>query len=227
MFKTLIQFWRGKDFLQSVLEDFTGILNDTEDMFKAVSNKLIRGEEQNDLKKMIYTSDDKVNSIVKDIRKRVMSHLSLKPMIDLHVSLLLISVVKDAERIGDFSKNMLEVDGMLEKQITEPEFRDWFGNIDEEILDVFSKTKTAFAESDEKMAAQLWQNEREIVQKCDGIIAKLSKSDLPVNQAVCFTLLSRYFKRITAHLTNIATSVVLPISDLDYFDEKRINQYDL
>ena len=54
------------------------------------------------------------------------------------------------------------------------------------------------------------------------IIAKLAKSDLPVNAAVCFTLMARYFKRITAHLTNIATSVILPLTDLDYFDEKRM-----
>jgi hypothetical protein len=33
--------------------------------------------------------------------------------------------------------------------------------------------------------------------------------------------MARYFKRIAAHLTNIATSVILPLTDLDYFDERR------
>jgi phosphate uptake regulator len=50
---------------------------------------------------------------------------------------------------------------------------------------------------------------------------ELAKSEMSVNEAVCFTLIARYFKRIVAHLVNIATSVVLPLSDLDYFDEKR------
>jgi len=39
--------------------------------------------------------------------------------------------------------------------------------------------------------------------------------------AICFALVARHFKRIVAHLVNIATSVVLPYSDLDYFDERR------
>ena len=53
------------------------------------------------------------------------------------------------------------------------------------------------------------------------IIEELAKSNLSTNEAVCFTLMARYYKRIAAHLTNIATSVILPLTDLDYFDERR------
>jgi len=42
--------------------------------------------------------------------------------------------------------------------------------------------------------------------------------------AVCFALIAKHFKRIVAHLVNIATSVILPLSDLDYFDERRKNE---
>ena len=66
-----------------------------------------------------------------------------------------------------------------------------------------------------------WDYEGKIVKKCDKIIEKLSKTSLSVNEAVCFTLIARYFKRIAAHLANIATSVILPISELDYFDERK------
>ncbi len=59
------------------------------------------------------------------------------------------------------------------------------------------------------------------------LIEKVAKGDnLSTNEAVCFALTARYFKRITAHLSNIATSVVLPLSELDYFDEKRRAQGD-
>ena len=60
-------------------------------------------------------------------------------------------------------------------------------------------------------------------QGCDKIVEQLVHSDLSVNEAVCFTLIARHFKRIVAHLVNIATSVVLPLSELDYFDERRAN----
>jgi hypothetical protein len=66
-----------------------------------------------------------------------------------------------------------------------------------------------------------WGYENKLAKWCDSVVVELAHSDLSVNEAVCFTLLARYFKRIVAHLVNIATSVILPLSDLDYYDEKR------
>jgi phosphate uptake regulator len=45
-----------------------------------------------------------------------------------------------------------------------------------------------------------------------------------VEEAVCFALIARYFKRLASHLTNIATSVVLPLSELDYYDERKLTE---
>jgi phosphate uptake regulator len=39
-------------------------------------------------------------------------------------------------------------------------------------------------------------------------------------EAVLYTLLARYLKRVCLHLSNIASSVVMPLHKLDYFDEK-------
>ena len=98
-----------------------------------------------------------------------------------------------------------------------------FDNIDKDIAELFTKTKQAFINSDEEKAKSSWQYEKKITKSCDEIIKKLAKGNLSVNETVSFTLMARYFKRIAAHLTNIATSVILPITDLDYFDEDRRN----
>ena len=50
-----------------------------------------------------------------------------------------------------------------------------------------------------------------------------------VDASVCLILMSvvkdvliaRHFKRIIAHLVNVATSTMLPLSDIDYFDDRR------
>ena len=115
-----------------------------------------------------------------------------------------------------------QVSNFLNAPIDKEKYKKLFNNIEGEISELFIDTKEAFMESDEKKAAKSWEYKREITRRCDEIIEKLAKSDLSVNEAVCFTLLARHFKRIAAHLTNIATSVILPITDLDYFDEKRL-----
>lgn len=222
MFKNLLQFWKGKDFLSQVLEEFKNMLDDTQLMFDSVCRKLIDNQEAPGLKDRVYNIDKQVNNLQKDIRKRVVEHLSIRPSTDVPICLLLMSVVKDAERLGDYAKNLYEVSTLTEKPIDDRTYRELFGNIEEEISGLFKTTMKAFIESDEANATKSWECKTRITHRCDQIIEKLAKSQLPVNNAVCFTLMARYFKRITAHLTNIATSVILPLTDLDYFDEKRM-----
>lgn len=221
MFKNLLQFWKGKDFLRQVLDEFKSMLDDAQIMFSAVCRKLIDNQEEPNLKERIYDIDGKVNQLQKDIRKRVIEHLSIRPSVDVPTCLLLMSVVKDAERLGDYAKNLLEVSTLLEKPIDKAKYQELFNNIEGEILELFSQTKKAFIESDEEGAAKTWEYQKEIKQRCDETIEKLAKSSLSVNEAVCLTLTARFFKRIASHLTNIATSVILPLTDLDYFDERR------
>ena len=96
-----------------------------------------------------------------------------------------------------------------------------FDDIDSRVSELFTNTIDAFNESDATKASLAWKYERKIVKECDKIVENLTKSEFSVNEAVCFTLIARYFKRLSAHLANIATSVILPLSDLDYYDEQR------
>jgi len=220
MFKNLMSFWKGKDFLTEVLEEFKKMMEDNKYMFVSVFNALMQGKADSNLKDKVYEVDKKVNLLEKEIRRRIVEHLSLRPSIDVPVSLVLMSVVKDAERVGDYCKNIFEVAELLKNPIRKDQFESIFNSIDKQILDEFEKTQKAFIESDEEVAKEIMYLERGIVKNCDNIVKKLSESNLPTNEAVCFALLARYFKRIAAHLANIGSSVILPISDLDFFDEK-------
>ncbi|MCK5493490.1 MAG: hypothetical protein KAJ14_10310, partial [Candidatus Omnitrophica bacterium] len=191
-----------------------------EEMFRSVCKKLIYNEDDPELKDKIYSIDKKINELQKDIRKRIVEHLAIQPSVNIPTSLLLMSVVKDAERLGDYSKNLYEVTTLLTNPIDPNTFKNLFGNIDNEILDFFKETKDAFIQSDENKAISSWDYQKAIKIKCEETIKKLSNSNLSVNEAVCFTLMTRYFKRLTGHLTNIATSVILPIDKLDYYDER-------
>jgi len=220
MFKNLLGFWKGKDFLGQVLSDFGKMLDAAEEMYLDVCKKLIHNEEEAGLEDRIYSLDKKVNAYEKDIRKRIIEHLAVQPSVDVSTSLLLMSVVKDAERLGDYSKNLLEVSDLLKGGINLEKYRQMFGDTEEKITELFVQTKEAFIDSDEDKATKSWEDKKAIAQLCDDVIKQLAQGNLPANEAVCFTLIARFFKRLTAHLTNIATSVVVPLSELDYFDER-------
>jgi phosphate uptake regulator len=220
MFKNLLSFWKGKDFLSEVFGEFKDMLDDSEVMFRKVCSRLLENQDEPDLKQKIYDIDKKVNLLQKKIRKRIVEHLTLQPTVEVPACLILMSVVKDAERLGDYCKNLYQVSEFLEKPMDRALFDKHLNSLDKEILDLFGRTKDAFIGADEKKAKSTWDYHIRINRRCDKIVEEIARSDLDVNEAVCFALIARHFKRIVSHLTNIATSVVLPLSDLDYFDER-------
>jgi phosphate uptake regulator len=221
MFANLSGFWKGGAFLTKALEEFKTMLDNTETMYALVRSHLLEELREPELEDKIRQIDKGVNDAQRDIRKRIIEHLSLQPTVDVNACLLLMSVVKDAERLGDYAKNLYEVAELFEKPLDIEMFRRYFGDLDQDVSTLFQLTKEAFVESDETEAKMAWGYENKVAKWCDNVVKELAKSDLSVNEAVCFTLIARYLKRLVAHLVNIATSVVLPLSDLDYFDEKR------
>jgi len=220
MFKDLLSFWKGKDFLLQVMEDFKIMLDEAESMFQLVCARLTGGGDEPELKERIYSIDKKINDLQKEIRRRIVEHLSLQPTVDVNACLILMSVVKDAERLGDYSKNLYEVTELLEHPIDKSLYSRYFDSLDDDIVTLFDRTRDAFVEGNEDKAKSAWDYEGRIAKGCDKIVADVARSDLSVNEAVCLALVARHFKRIVAHLVNIATAVILPLSDLDYFDER-------
>jgi len=65
MFENLLQFWKGKDFLKQVLENFKNMLDDTQIMFDAVCKKLIDNKDEPGLENNVYNIDKRVNDLQK------------------------------------------------------------------------------------------------------------------------------------------------------------------
>ncbi len=220
MFKNLVQFWKGKDFITQVTDEFKVMLDDCEKMFRSSYDILVDNKKDHDLTVDIFKTDKKVNRSQKAIRRRIIEHMTVNPSVDAPACLLLFSVSKDAERVGDYAKNLLEVSRLLEKPIEKESYEKLFNDLDKDMMDLFSQTRDAFIESDEEKATKAWDSQRIIKEKCDNIVRTLASSNYSINEAVCYTLIARFIRRMSSHLTNIATSVVVPLTELDYYYEK-------
>ena len=76
-----------------------------------------------------------------------------------------------------------------------------------------------FSENQAKNARGYIRELIKLQKRCDKIVDELLSGKKNVENCVAVVLLARYFKRIMAHLANIASSVVMPVNKLDYFDE--------
>ena len=216
MLRQLIDAWRGRDLLSEMLDDFQHMLKDGEWMFKTVGAVLEREEKPETVHDEFFARDKEINRHEKDIRRRIVEHLSLRRDADVPACLVLMSVVKDGERIGDFCKNLYEVACLYTMNFDHGRYITPFKELRASVEGLFSKARTAFAEADGKTAMHVIEEAEELGRRCDEMIEKLIRDKLPTQKAVAYTLLARYLKRVAAHLANICTSVTGPVHEMDH-----------
>ena len=84
------------------------------------------------------------------------------------------------------------------------------------ISDSFPILAKAFKNSDVKLAEGILKNYTPIKRDCDKILHELFEQQVSPNEAVVTAMLSRYFKRINSHVSNIASGIVYPLNEIDF-----------
>ncbi|GAG28689.1 unnamed protein product [marine sediment metagenome] len=220
LFRTLIRVWRGKTFLSEILELFEKMLQDGEWMFRTTKGIFLEERDLVQARADLRERDVKVNKRERKIRKKLVRHISMNPEQETVAALVVMSVVKDAERIGDYCKNLLEVGELLEKPVSGT-WRAVFSRLFSDVEVLFPLTRSAFVETSKEHAQRVLEEDYRIADVCDEKLGVLARSDLSPNAAVCYALVSRYLKRVAAHLGNIASAVVQPVHKIDYFGDRK------
>ena len=169
----------------------------------------------------IYNKDKLINLQEQNIRKQILIHLSVNPGGDISAYLSLLIIAKDAERLGDYVKNLFELNILMKNDKSDDNlFNRIFDEIGNELLVLFNKVSESFKTSDELLSSEAVQEGREIAKKCEDVIHEVIKSKNSPRQAVVLALGARYIMRIALHLSNIASSVTKPMVQTDFIKIK-------
>jgi phosphate transport system protein len=217
MFRELMRIWSEQAFSSRIVEEFLFMLDSSEEMLSYAFKTLTEKGKAKKVKKNIYYKDQSINLKEQEIRKQILIHLSANPGCNISACLVLISVSKDAERLGDYVKNIFELNKLITDSKKDRElFTRLFHENGEELLKLFETVSTAFKNSDKNSASKAVKEGHKISKRCEEIIEEVVKSDYTTRQAVVLALGARYMKRLALHLSNIASSVVNPLPELDY-----------
>ena len=215
MLKQIINIWRSRQTERRLYREFVEMLEMDWEMFEVVMEVLAGRVEADEVQDDLLRRDIAVNRKERAIRKQIVERMSLGRG-TVPASLVLMSVVKDAERVGDYCKNLLEVAQMLQKPVNALQHCGEVLEIGEHVTQIFKSSIQAFAEEDEGLAREIIEDEGLMNTRCDRLVEKIARSELDANEAVCTALWIRFLKRIEAHLSNICSSVVLPVHRIDY-----------
>jgi len=218
MLSELIQLLSNKkSMIDEMNKEFTKMLTISKDMFVSTTDLICLGGNKDSVKKEIYPKDKKINKLEQDIRKQVVMHLSVSGVSDLASMLIFLSISRDAERIGDNTKNIFEL-YQYKPEMNSPAGKKVI-KLRNEIVNCFSQVIEVFTTGKKNQTNQYLNNLGKLMRECDKEIAELLKNRISSKDSAVFVLLIRYYKRILAHMSNIATSLVMPVDKLDYFDK--------
>lgn len=216
MLKEIIKIWKGESFMKNLILEFGEMLSDAEYVFVQAWAGLSGKEDIEKIKDFLYAKDVSVNKHERGIRRKLLEHLSINPRQDISGCLAVMSLVKDAERIGDYAKNIFDLGVMLHGSIKELKYLQRLSELQERIAEHFPKLKKAFLESDDYLAKEILREYVPIKEGCNSILHDLFSETLSTREAVATALLARYLKRINSHMSNIASGLVYPLDRIDF-----------
>ena len=199
------------------------MLDITLDMFREARESL-RNRDDSEIDLKIKERDKQVNSYEREVRRMVFNHLAVQGTIDLPSGLALVSIIIDIERIGDYTKNMVELALDHPGRLHGGQFEEDLKRIEQAVEDNFITTKKCFADEDSALALGLLEKYAWVNDACDDRVRDVvQEKDLSIRpgDAAAMTLYIRFLKRVNSHLRNITTSVVNPFDRIGFNPKKK------
>lgn len=194
--------------------DFVAMLQTAQSEFLLACRVALHGASADSVREELSGYDKAVNKAERQIRKELVVHCSVRSLIDPE-SLVMMSIAKDAERLGDYAKNIFDM-GELAPMPPVGTEREELIILKLLIRRLFDRCVQAFQQEDEEMARQIIIECQWAGKQCDQITKELLNLEVPTRRTASDVLMFRFMKRMTSHLRNICSSVVQPIHKLDF-----------
>lgn len=218
MFKTLKKYLQKESLIVQAYTETEITLKTCQEMYDETVRSL-RYSDTADLKINIYKKDQLINKYQQEIRRKMLIHLSISSSKEVSEALVMTSIVIDVERIGDYTKNIEDLAKQHPLRLQVGKFEDTLKQLEDEVRSKFEAVTKAFTIYDIETASDVMDEHRSITKQCDIILSELVNDNfegMESRDQVTLALFVRYLKRISAHLTNIVSSVVNPFEKIGF-----------
>jgi len=217
----MFSIFRDSDQLENVEQQLAGMLAQCQDAYRIATAAVFGESDPTSSGDELLDLDREINRTERAIRRELLVHGTVRGAeLDLGLMLTYMSVAKDIERIGDKCKDIWELTGMganfsvgddLE-ELTEHRAH---------VAQLITWTLDAFTTEDAEKVHELISTIRDDAAHYDTHVLHFVQSEMPSRHAAPRALFYRYIKRLSLHLSNILSSVVMPVDRLDFYRREK------
>ena len=216
----LKRFFGGRDrapLVDDARDEIIAMLEHSRHMFDAACSALLAGEDV--VVDAVRAEDREVHVEERLARRLIVSHLTVSPEQDLPASLAIFSITHDAERIGDYAKSLLELNAWSDLCSRESRHAAMCGDIHQMISPLFDQTIAALRDDSAELAREVMRTHAAVKEQTDAALATTMADAGADRGTFLYTLASRYLRRVSAHLSNIASSIANPLDQVAHNEE--------
>jgi phosphate uptake regulator len=221
MWKDILSLFKGGGLLQEAFDEALLMLKTSHGMYR---DSVAALRKDGPLVDDIYQRDKQLNKYERSVRRKIVTHMSVSSRPDINMGLVLTAIVIDIERIGDYTKNIVELAMGQREPFDGHELNDDVLELERVVDGMFDDALLALEESDEDRARQIIGAHGQVATMVERDIQLLLDRVAMAGQsgaAVTTALYLRYLKRVGAHLKNVATSVVNPYHRIGFREKRR------
>ena len=218
----VFDFFRGggQSTIEEVEQTLVEMMTNAQHVYEEAMGAVFGGGKSKETKNDVKKTDQEINVAQQEVRRALVVHASVNPTTDLADTLAYMSVVKDVERVGDYSKNLYDL-AKFGADFTTSADVEHLADYRDRVAQLMEDATRVFAERDEQAARELIAKADVFLDEYDDNVRAAFNSTGPASDAVARALYFRFLKRITAHVMNLMTALVAPLHRLDYYDEAK------
>ena len=195
-------------------DEVIAMLEHSRHMFDSSCSALLAGQDA--VVADVRAEDKEVHAEERLARRLIVSHLTMSPDQDLPASLAILSVTHDAERIGDYAKSLLELNAWSDLCSRDSRQAAMCGEIHQMILPLFDQTIAALRDGGAELANEVMRSHTAVKERTDAVMAATMADADADRGTFLYTLASRFLRRVSAHLSNIASSIANPLDQVSH-----------
>jgi len=221
MWKDILSLLRGSSLSQEAFDESLQMLETSYGMFTDAVAAL---HKEGALVDDIYERDRELNKFERRVRRKIITHLSISSTPDVNTGLVITAISIDIERIGDYAKNISELAVELEEPFDAGELNVEVRHLERLVDGNFADLLVALEKSEEDRARRILKQHKEVSSSVERHLLSLRRGGALAGdsgRAVTTALYLRYLKRMSAHLKNVATSIVNPFHRIGYREKRK------
>ena len=217
----MLSIFRDADQLENVEQQLLEMLASCEDTFDLATGAIFGELDVTEAGDKLDLLDKGLNKSERSIRRELLVHGTVRGAeVDQGLMLTYMSISKDIERIGDYCKNIWNLAELGVNLSGEADSDELKAHRDR-VATLIDHARETFSDQDDEKVHELIPSIKEDTARYDEHVIEWVKSEEPGRIAAPRALFYRYLKRISSHLANVLTSVVMPVDRLDFYKKSK------